>query len=164
MKIKDDRGRTHDVSRIKSLPSELLNRADRRHELMRQLKRKSTGNVMYTETIGMLLLSVPFLFGVPGFVWGIRESESLGYLLFMFLVGGFGIVLLIAAVTRPRTLRREINRLSTELELLRQTDQTCLVCGYALEGLLAESDGCVVCPECGGAWSLGMHDGTAAQE
>jgi hypothetical protein len=31
----------------------------------------------------------------------------------------------------------------------------CLACGYDLSGLEAEGDGCVVCPECGGAWRVG---------
>lgn len=29
----------------------------------------------------------------------------------------------------------------------------CGSCGYSLRGLVREDDGCVVCPECGGAWS-----------
>jgi hypothetical protein len=28
----------------------------------------------------------------------------------------------------------------------------CGVCAYELKGLEPESDGCVVCPECGAAW------------
>lgn len=155
MKIKDDRSHTHEVSRIQALSAELLNRADRRHEIMRQLERKTMKNVLYTETIGMLLLSVPFLFGLYGLVQGLRESETLGYLLFMFVIGGLGIVLLIAACTRPKTLRREINRLRRELELLRRTDKTCLICRYSLERLHVEPDGCTICPECGAAWRLG---------
>ncbi len=36
----------------------------------------------------------------------------------------------------------------------------CAACGYALEGVLAEQDGCAVCPECGAAWKLGSsHEG-----
>lgn len=31
----------------------------------------------------------------------------------------------------------------------------CRGCGYGFEGLCAERDGCVVCPECGAAWRLG---------
>ena len=30
----------------------------------------------------------------------------------------------------------------------------CGACLYELQGLIPESDGCVVCPECGGAWRL----------
>ncbi|MFG0285255.1 MAG: hypothetical protein ACF8R7_12600 [Phycisphaerales bacterium JB039] len=29
----------------------------------------------------------------------------------------------------------------------------CPACGYDLAGCPAEPDGCIVCPECGGAWS-----------
>jgi hypothetical protein len=31
----------------------------------------------------------------------------------------------------------------------------CGACAYPLKGLESESDGCVVCPECGGAWRTG---------
>jgi hypothetical protein len=29
----------------------------------------------------------------------------------------------------------------------------CPACAYALQGLDEEPDGCIICPECGGAWS-----------
>ena len=34
----------------------------------------------------------------------------------------------------------------------------CAACGYALEGVHTEQDGCTVCPECGAAWKLGESD------
>ncbi|MBX3359020.1 MAG: hypothetical protein KF745_11410 [Phycisphaeraceae bacterium] len=30
----------------------------------------------------------------------------------------------------------------------------CPSCGYTIKGLKAEDDGCVVCPECNGAWNM----------
>lgn len=30
----------------------------------------------------------------------------------------------------------------------------CPVCGYDLDGLAAEGDGCTLCPECGAAWRV----------
>lgn len=30
----------------------------------------------------------------------------------------------------------------------------CAACGYCLSGLVVETDGCTVCPECGAAWRL----------
>lgn len=32
------------------------------------------------------------------------------------------------------------------------TEGYCAACGYLLEDLIVEPDGCVVCPECNGAW------------
>ena len=29
----------------------------------------------------------------------------------------------------------------------------CFSCGYDLQGLMNEPDGCLVCPECGAAWN-----------
>lgn len=34
------------------------------------------------------------------------------------------------------------------------TEGHCATCGYAIEGLVPEVDGCTVCPECGSAWRL----------
>lgn len=39
----------------------------------------------------------------------------------------------------------------------------CTGCGYALGGAVAESDGCVVCPECGAAWDARKLGLSAAQ-
>jgi hypothetical protein len=36
--------------------------------------------------------------------------------------------------------------------------RACAACGYRLEGVLAEQDGCTVCPECGAAWKLESLD------
>jgi hypothetical protein len=30
----------------------------------------------------------------------------------------------------------------------------CPSCGYSLEAIVAEADGCAACPECGAAWRL----------
>jgi Zn-finger nucleic acid-binding protein len=32
--------------------------------------------------------------------------------------------------------------------------ELCGSCGYELRGIAPEADGCTVCPECGGAWSV----------
>lgn len=32
------------------------------------------------------------------------------------------------------------------------TEGLCAACGYNLQDLVAENDGCIVCPECYGAW------------
>ncbi len=32
------------------------------------------------------------------------------------------------------------------------TEGLCAACGYNLKDLVADSDGCIVCPECNGAW------------
>ncbi len=33
-------------------------------------------------------------------------------------------------------------------------EQLCPSCAYSLAGIPGADDGCVVCPECGGAWRL----------
>lgn len=34
--------------------------------------------------------------------------------------------------------------------------RVCPSCGYSLDGVAIESDGCCVCPECGSAWRVGL--------
>lgn len=41
----------------------------------------------------------------------------------------------------------------------RQQRGCCPACGQSLDGLLAEEDGCRVCPECGGAWRVASERG-----
>lgn len=154
MKIEDDRGRTHDVSRVGATRIELYARGKSMQDIARQIKLKSSKSVVWTETIGMLLLSFPFLMAVYGLVVVINNSQPLGFILFLFVIALLGVLLLLAAVTRPKTLRREVNRLSSELKMLRATSRECYICKYDLEGLTHEPDGCTVCPECGGAWMI----------
>lgn len=40
----------------------------------------------------------------------------------------------------------------------------CASCGYKIDDIEPDADGCTVCPECGGAWRLRSKDGTAAQD
>ncbi|MBC7835908.1 MAG: hypothetical protein H7Y88_12535 [Phycisphaerales bacterium] len=37
--------------------------------------------------------------------------------------------------------------------------QLCIVCGYDLASIRDGDDGCIVCPECGGAWRLAEVQG-----
>lgn len=60
---------------------------------------------------------------------------------------GVGFVLLVV-VRYP--LRRVLARASAEA--WRDVPRICRACGYLLERLPVEADGCVVCPECGCAW------------
>ncbi len=40
----------------------------------------------------------------------------------------------------------------------------CPTCQYSMASLVAEADGCTVCPECGGAWRLGGSGHAGARE
>ncbi|GJM18983.1 MAG: hypothetical protein DHS20C14_11960 [Phycisphaeraceae bacterium] len=44
-----------------------------------------------------------------------------------------------------------VQRLTRPVHL---AQERCIACGYRLQGLTREDDGCVVCPECGAAWRL----------
>jgi ribosomal protein L32 len=53
----------------------------------------------------------------------------------------------------------------TDLMILRDVllaHRVCAHCGYSLADAAEEADGCVVCPECGGAWRLDQVAKTSA--
>jgi hypothetical protein len=101
--------------------------------------------------------------------WGrvVRREKPIAYLLVPLLVlapmaagfwlpaawfvpvsiAGFALLALGAAVGVSVTRRI---RMLTFLEC-----GLCPACVYRLDGLAAEEDGCVVCPECGAAWRVG---------
>lgn len=63
-------------------------------------------------------------------------------------------VVLLGTLYRQLWLRRVQETLRTIL--LREG--RCVSCLHSLEGLSVESDGCVVCPECGAAWRDAIPD------
>lgn len=65
----------------------------------------------------------------------------------MFIVLGWLVVWLCVGTPTMRGMHERIHRRLAHLRM-------CLCCGYELEGIPAESDGCTVCPECGAAWRL----------
>lgn len=71
-------------------------------------------------------------------------------------IGSVVVALIVAVLTGYGGWRLGVRapRIEGVAERLRRC-RLCLCCGYDLEGLTPESDGCTVCPECGGAWALG---------
>ncbi len=72
--------------------------------------------------------------GIPGpwIVW------------FSFVPACFGCYLAYNALWWRRVLPRHVQQILAS--------GYCPSCAFSLEGLVVESDGCVVCPECGAAW------------
>jgi hypothetical protein len=74
----------------------------------------------------------------------------LGFTIPPYVGGAFpGIV---AVVFTQWNLRRTEKRRAPELARILLADALCPCCSYGLADLPSEHDGCVVCPECGGAW------------
>jgi len=155
VKIEDDRGVRHDGGKKFVRSALAIRDVDRMRMVEKRIEQKSKKSTVVSETVCMLLLSVPFL-GVGGvLVFNLSSVRSLPTLIFIAMIAVLGVMILFAALTRPKTIRRELAKLNRELEVFRnQFLGTCRVCEYDLGGLLPESDGCVVCPECGGAWRI----------
>lgn len=67
------------------------------------------------------------------------------YFVYIFLLGWY-VSRILASEKRIKIARRIMNAMIEE--------GLCLSCAYDICGLRVESDGCVVCPECGSAWRL----------
>ena len=93
-------------------------------------------------TVGLLALSVLCIFAVGGSVWirGIRLGNIPGLLVTLLPLVLFG--------PRYFLMCRSVVAQS------RQARSQCPSCGYALQSVTPEADGCSVCPECGHAWRL----------
>jgi ribosomal protein L37AE/L43A len=72
------------------------------------------------------------------------------------------IVVTIAGLATWRSARMLSKRHAGAVELFLREGR-CPGCSYVLDGVPAEGDGCVVCPECGAAWS-GARVGSASAE
>ena len=84
--------------------------------------------------VGLILVAAPAVQQ-----WGMFGAAMLG--LYAALCG-----FILFAVNR-RLLAREVMTLYL-------SHRRCPACAYALDHLHQESDGCVICPECGAAWCL----------
>lgn len=94
-------------------------------------------------------IALGLLIGVGLYREGMRhlgQADALGALVVSIVAGSgaaFGILQLGA---RPVDVRSAGARL--------RSCRLCVCCGYDLQGLQGEADGCTVCPECGAAWDL----------
>lgn len=73
---------------------------------------------------------------------------SIVRVILIFFLLTFGVIQLLTTKTMRRLVQRNSSLFAG------YPINWCLVCRYDLAGLPTESDGCVVCPECGAAWDL----------
>lgn len=76
--------------------------------------------------------------------------------------GAVGIAVLLAAWRHPRWSKRQVWVMRCRL----MGSDRCFGCGYSMIRAQPESDGCVVCPECGAAWQArpSVHESGQAVE
>lgn len=74
--------------------------------------------------------------------------SSTGVLILQFIVC-FGIFVLVSDILIGRLSRRHYHSIRVQTLL---AAGHCPLCGYIIAAAPVESDGCKVCPECGGAW------------
>lgn len=144
--IRDDRGRTRpprwspaDAALDASLTT------DQRRNEARHARLIATDRIARSRWL-VLVLWVP----AAGLcVWGYSLGWRVSHEADFFTLGVLSIAgtthAMLRFIARPRL--RAMRTAAQRLVPLR-----CAVCGYALEGLNIEPDGCRVCPECGAAW------------
>lgn len=103
--------------------------------------------VLHAPVIAGLALALVYL---PATLWGVdRLLVALGG--FLAASMAWAQILVRLPFTRRLTERMTAQYWRTRLER-REGKGACLACGYALDGATVEADGCLQCPECGGAW------------
>ena len=144
--IRDDRGRTHpprwspaDAALDPSLT------ADQRQHEARHARLIAAERTVRSRWLVLALWLPAALLCVWGYSFGWRAGRDadLFTITVLSLAGALHASLRFVAAPRLRALRAAAQRL---------VPLRCAVCGYALDGLKIEPDGCRVCPECGAAW------------
>lgn len=123
-----------------------------------ELNELSMVRVMLWDMVRVCFASV--VFAVFGYTMFVSELLYQSYIFF-----GIAGVLIVFTAMRPAFRRKQIRRLQRAQALHRErlaAHRCCFACEYDLDGLQPESDGCTVCPECGGAWKLGSLENTKA--
>jgi hypothetical protein len=115
----------------------------------RELRTLWIGIVGFCIYAGTLFAIHLALFAILG--WSYYSGGS-----WYWAIGGTFVALIIArTVNAPvdRVLRKAVaDRRAGLISRTAVRSGLCGACGYALESLERESDGCAVCPECGAAW------------
>jgi len=93
-------------------------------------------------TIGGGIAAIVHFYSSSG---SILLTGSLVVMLALVLGMGFSVL------SVEHRLRRE------DRETLATLPQVCVACTYDMSGLVAECDGCTVCPECGAAWRFPLR-------
>ncbi len=97
----------------------------------------------------LLILGITGVCAAYGLVimWSPTSAWQVALNVVLAIIGGVAFwqgLLSLSRSMRIRYARRIMNAMAQE--------GLCCSCGYDLWGLPTESDGCVVCPECGAAW------------
>lgn len=103
--------------------------------------RISVANVSLTIALALL-----WVVGCCGMLVTSPFPRRLGPWPFLVVLGGS--LWLMGRLVRWTAMRRVERNIAPTLV----AGGFCGACGYSLAGLIAEGDGCVVCPECGAAW------------
>lgn len=156
MRARDDRGSRIRVRApwVTGLPTKAQKRDARLLELRLlfvRMFRKGSVQVAVVELVGLWLAAGLFL--IPGVIGFLEERH--GVFMLLMMVGG---LLGVFGAMRPGMLVREYAQRRRDFRDTLRADPYCVACGYHLEGVSAEGDGCIVCPECGAAWRLGGNE------
>jgi len=103
----------------------------------------SVGSVLVFDLLRKLsVIELEPTYKIYSFRWWADELVKAGVV--------FGVPLLVFSAIAYWAIRRKAElRASAAVEL-----GFCGGCGYRLNGLAQEQDGCSVCPECGAAWKI----------
>jgi hypothetical protein len=139
-RTKDDRGRAVDAIDDKRLRKEAEGRDSHRYQLALRLRAAVRGKSNEVTPLTVVVLVATVTCGILGVNLAPRDLRAIT-LVSIAVVGG------------SATLASTRSRIGTYLAASAVAEGVCGTCAYPLHGLSPEPDGCVVCAECGSAWS-----------
>jgi hypothetical protein len=153
VKPRDDRGNVCDPVAVGTLATQARERAiDVRHS--------PPNATSWRGTLLFVMMNLPaiYAFGyanraLPPTIWSI---DRFWFALACAMPVAIGTALLMRVLPGSPFSRRAVEHGLRRAWLAklqgRERTGACLACGYALDGATVEADGCLQCPECGGAW------------
>jgi hypothetical protein len=153
MMITDDRGQRISVHDDHTFIVS-LSPVDQVRVLSDEIERKSSSRGVMMET-GFFVLAGGVLIGVGLGNLVVRNDTAV----IATIIIALGLGTWVYAFTHPRRMDRLVRRLRVERARVWDHGTACRGCAFDLSGIVAEADGCTVCPECGGAWRVRTEQG-----
>jgi len=99
---------------------------------------------------GPLFPALLLVMGVA--IIGVLASTFGPFVIFLTVLGPVAASIILVVVTLALAIGAGLRAQVRVVRRSMLAAGRCPSCGYGLDGLEVEPDGCVVCPECGGAW------------
>jgi hypothetical protein len=98
-----------------------------------------------------LMIFTPTIISFFPIVIGFATHGFLSPWFWVFLLGWMALAIPMSAILMSHLVPPDLRRISAQIVVAKGC---CASCGYVIESLPPDPDGCTTCPECGAAWKL----------